>query len=372
MIYIHIPYCRQKCTYCAFYSSPTRGDRTPYLEALCNELAMRSREQDHPVRTVYFGGGTPSMLTIDQLGTIIDSLRSHFDLSRMEEATLEANPEDLSEPYLRDLSRLRFFNRLSIGIQSFSDTDLSRLNRRHSGRQAIEAVEAAHRIGFHNISIDLIYGLPGQTTADWQRNLDILSAVEPHIAHLSCYALTLEEGTMLYRQIREGRIPPIDEDKQLAHYHQLQSWIATHGWQQYEISSYCRDGRRSLHNSRYWDATPYLGIGAGAHSFDGTRRRWNHPDIRAYIQALRDGTTYYDQEHLTQTDKVNEYLMTALRTTTGISWDHIRSCHPWAEADLRSKSARYLGTYLIDHGRHLTPTPEGLLHADGIAADLFF
>lgn len=371
MIYIHIPYCHQKCTYCAFYSSPTRRDRQPYMDALCLELANRSSEQAHPIRTVYLGGGTPSLLPIGQLAQIVDSLRLHFDLSALQEATLEANPEDLTDNYLQQLAQLHFFNRISIGIQSFRDSDLRRLNRRHSAHEAILAVQRAHQHGFRNISVDLIYGLPYQSLSDWKSNLATLDTILPFITHLSCYALTIEVGTMLHTQIAQSALASADEDTVLAHYQALQDWIARHDWQHYEISSYCRPNFQSRHNSRYWDSTPYLGIGAGAHSFDGTHRRWNASNIQSYIEGILSHTPYFEQETLTPSDRYNEYLMTALRTAQGISLAHIRDQFPWAEQHLQQHVQRYLGTFLITHSDRLVPTPEGLLHADGIAAELF-
>lgn len=372
MLYIHIPYCHQKCTYCAFYSLPTRQSRQPYIDALCLELALRRSEHHHPIRTIYFGGGTPSILAINQLQQIITTLQRHYDTSALQEATLEANPEDLTPSTLSQLADLKFFNRLSIGIQSFNNSDLRMLNRHHTGDQAISAVLAAHQAGFRNISIDLIYGLPSQSESDWADNLAQLTLIEPYINHLSCYALTLEPGTMLHKQIASGAIPPIDDEMAIRHYQALQQWIHKHSWHQYEISSYCRPGCHSVHNSRYWDSTPYLGAGAGAHSFDGSHRRWNICDIDTYIYGVLHSELYWEQESLTTTDRINEYIMTALRTTSGISLSHIHSHFSWAECSLMEKAQRYLGSHLIIDNEHLRPTQQGLLYADGIAADLFF
>ena len=214
---------------------------------------------EHPVRTVYFGGGTPSLLSIRQLGKIVDALREYYDVSNTEEVTLEANPEDLSLPYLKELKELRFFNRLSIGVQSFHDDDLRMLNRRHSATQAIEAVTNAQTAGFDNVSLDLIYGLPGQTDADWLDNL--AQAGRLGVTHLSAYFLTIEEDTILAGQVARGTVKPASEDETLRHYKTMLSWVKENGFEQYEISNFCRPGFRARHNSRYWDRTPYLGAG---------------------------------------------------------------------------------------------------------------
>jgi len=367
VLYIHIPFCRRKCTYCAFYSAVSTGGFDSYVEALCAELRQRCGGLARPVETLYLGGGTPTVLSPAQLGRIASATADCCDLSRLKEATIEANPEDLTPQYLEALASLRIFNRLSIGVQSFSDEDLRCLNRRHSAAQARRAVDAAAAAGFANISIDLIYGLPGQSDEGWEANLAVAAALP--ITHLSAYALTVEEGTMLRRQIDSGRICPASEEQQIAHYRSLLRWAEIHGFSQYEISSFCRSGFRSLHNSRYWDRTPYLGIGAAAHSFDGRRRRWNASDFRRYTEGALAGSVPHEEEELTLRDAHNEYLMTALRTTDGIDKRRIlpsfsvafaRRVRPFVEAGL-----------LVETPAAYRPTSDGLLHADGIASDLF-
>ena len=367
MLYLHIPFCHRKCTYCAFYSTVLAGNRQEYVDALCIELSRRSHCMEHPLRTVYFGGGTPTVLTIPQLAKIIDAIRNNYDLSVLEETTIEANPEDLTTEYLSDLRQLSFFNRISIGVQSFHDADLRLLNRRHNSRQAFEALDNAAAVGFDNLSVDLIYGLPNQSLDAWLDNLILLEGMP--IQHLSAYALTVEEGTMLQQQIGQGRVAPCDEDTSLSHYQALLRWSADHDFHQYEISNFARPGHTAVHNSRYWNRTPYLGVGAAAHSFDGLHRRWNVADTRRYIDSVLSGPIDHEEEELTLKDAHNEYLMTALRTVAGIDKNLVAA--PFA-GRLQHDIQRFIAADLIlDTPTHYRPTPEGILQADGIAAELF-
>lgn len=357
MIYIHVPFCHRKCTYCAFFSKVEGGKwrMDSYVDALIEEMRQRRDEQAHPIKTVYFGGGTPSILPIEQLERIVKALHDNFDLSQVEEVTLEANPEDLTIGYLQGLKKLGLVNRLSIGIQSLDDEMLRLLNRRHTAQQAIDAVENAHKAGFDNISVDFIYGLPSMTS------LTSMTSLISMVAHLSAYALTVESGTALAVQVEQGRVELPDEEEVVRQYHSLCRQFSDAGFLQYEVSNFARPGFESRHNSRYWNRTPYLGLGPGAHSFDGFRRRWNKPD----------GT--FEQETLTEADAYNELLMTALRTTRGVSLAQVpeqykerlhREMQPYVDSGwivVRSEVG----------GWSYEPTPEGLLHADGIAAALF-
>ena len=367
MLYVHIPYCHRKCTYCAFYSTVTADGHQAYVDALCLELKRRRHSLEHSLRTVYFGGGTPTLLSVAQLAQIVEAIRSNYDTTALEETTIEANPEDLTAPYLSDLHQLDFFNRISIGVQSFHDADLRLLNRRHNSRQAQEALENAAAAGFSKLSVDLIYGLPNQSLEAW---LDNLARIENlPISHLSAYSLTVEEGTMLHQQIGQGRVVPCDEDTSLSHYQALLRWAAGHDFHQYEISNFARPGYTAVHNSRYWNRTPYLGVGAAAHSFDGLNRRWNVADTRRYIHSVMSGPIEHEEEELTLKDAHNEYLMTALRTVAGIDKNLVSA--PFANR-LQQDIQRFVATSLIlDTPTHYRPTPEGLLHADGIAAELF-
>ena len=367
MIYVHVPFCHRKCTYCAFYSKVESGKWKveSYVDALLKEMELRKKEQAHPIKTVYFGGGTPSILPVDQLTRIVEGLHRCFDLSQVEEMTLEANPEDLTPGYLSALRRLGF-NRLSIGVQSLDDQVLRMLNRRHTAAQALEAVEAAHRAGFDNISVDFIFGLPDISTFNFQ-----LSTL---VTHVSAYALTVEPGTALAMQVELGRVTLPDEDEVVRQYHALHDQLEAAGFRQYEVSNYARPGFESMHDSRYWDRTPYLGLGPAAHSFDGKHRRWNVSDVSTYtkvlndLKALKDPNDLNDlsqEEHLTATDAYNELLMTALRTVRGLPVSAV----PEEE---KKKLQPYLDcSWLVLQDGFYRPTTEGLLHADGMAASLF-
>ncbi len=354
MIYIHVPFCHRKCTYCAFYSKPVASGQwsvSSYVDALLAEMEQRHEEQAHPIKTVYFGGGTPSILPIAELSRIVDGLNRWFNLSQLEEATIECNPEDLTPDYLSSLRSLGLFNRISIGIQSLDDEILRLIGRRHTVAQAIAAVEQAHKSGFHNISVDFIYGIRTK------RSLGDIGVLMPLISHVSAYSLTVEPGTALAVQVQRGRVVLPDEDEVVRQYHALHDLLEEAGFRQYEVSNYARPGYESRHNSRYWNRTPYLGLGPGAHSFDGKHRSWNNPD----------GTV--GEETLTEADAYNEMLMTALRTTRGL---------PLAMVPEGQKERLHLAMqpyvdlgWIVLKNNHYAPTPEGLLHVDGIAASLF-
>lgn len=372
MIYIHIPYCHHKCTYCAFYSNTgRREEQQAYAEAVCEELRQRSGEQsDHPIRTIYFGGGTPTLLPIELLSKIVSTLRNLFDLTQLEEATIEANPENLTSEYLEGLAGLHFFNRISIGIQSFNASDLKIFNRAHTPSQAIDAIRNTLQAGFQNISADLIYGIPGQSISTWKDNLKQIFSLP--VTHLSCYALSLEPQSILWRQVATGKISMPDEEDVLEAYELLLQEAKANDFAQYEISNFCKPGMQSRHNSRYWDRAPYLGIGVAAHSFDGKCRRWNVADTRHYIHSISNNESYYESERLTEIQAFNEYIMTALRTTAGID----KSALPKIAAQIFDKQFRpaveqqiQLGL-LTESATHIIPTHDGLLQADGIATKL--
>ena len=306
------------------------------------------------------------MLRLDQLEQIRDTIAAVFDLDGVGEVTLECNPEDLSLDYLHGLATMRFVSRLSIGVQSFSDNLLHRLNRRHNARQALDAVRNAREAGFSNVSIDLIYG--SQPLDDFMTDLRQLDALSDCFDHLSAYSLTVEPHTMLETQIREGRFSPLSDDEVVAQYDRVLQWCGTHGFEQYEISNFAKPGFSSRHNSRYWNRTPYLGVGAAAHSFDGLRRRWNDSDSSQYCQLLKTGRIIHEEEELTLKDAYNELVMTALRTTAGIDKglvgktfeNHlIKSVQPLIQRGL-----------LVETPSHYQPTAQGLLLADSLALDL--
>lgn len=339
------------------------------MQALCREIECRA--DGRSLTTVYFGGGTPSQLTTAQLECVVDTVRRCFDLSDLQEATIEANPEDLTQDYVMALDGLGFFNRISIGIQSFCDDELRLLNRVHTADQARAAVQRAADAGFGNISVDLIMGLPGQSVAGWKANLDAVESLVPSgaVKHLSCYELTVEPGSILERQLAAGRVEMPGEDVVEEQYAVLQGWCRQRGFEQYEVSNFSRPGHRSLHNSRYWNRTPYIGVGASAHSFDGRSRRWNVSDVAQYIAGAAIGKVPYGEETLSESDAYNEYVMTALRTADGIEKAMVDERY---REHLGKHIAPFVKAGLVwDTGEAYRPTAEGMLHADGMAASLF-
>ena len=320
-LYIHVPFCGSRCIYCDFYST-TEGKalRSQYVSVLCEEIKSRGAENGFPsLRTIYIGGGTPSLLsTRDELTEIIKTVREHFDAGGVSEFTIEANPDDVTPGWVQDCLELGI-NRVSLGVQSFDDSLLSFLSRRHTAQQACDAVDLLHESGLHNISIDLIFGLPGQTPDGWRQ--DLKQALALPVKHLSAYALMYEPGTALYAMREKGFVHEADEETSLSMFEALEDATRAAGFEHYEISNFARPGYRSQHNSSYWNGTPYIGVGPGAHSFDGTSRRRNLADLRAYVTSA--GKVPYETELLTKHDCYDEYVMTRLRTSDGLSTDEI-------------------------------------------------
>ena len=375
MLYIHIPYCHRKCSYCGFYSVARATDFDAYVDALCRELRQRGALWHKPLETIYIGGGTPSLLSPGQLERIFATVEETFDTSLVEEVTIEANPENLSPEYLAGLAKMGRVNRLSIGIQSFSDEVLHMLNRVHTGRQALDAVGNAASAGFTNVSVDLIMGLPSRSVADFGLELDILATLLPTgvVRHLSCYELTVEPATILERQIQMKRLRLPDDDVVASQYDLLLEWCAGHGFHQYEVSNFALPGFHSRHNSRYWDRTPYIGVGPSAHSFDGSVRRWNTHDIKSYLAGAASGIIPCDEERLTPEDAFNEYVMTSLRTVKGIDKRYVEANFAQFVPHLSKAIAPFVGQGLsiVETADAYRPTPRGILWADYIAARLF-
>ncbi len=308
-IYVHIPFCRRICHYCDFHHSASLARKGEMLEAIGRELAQRRGEVPlQRVRTLYFGGGTPSVCTPDEIGRLVRQVREQWAVDRFDEVTLEANPDDLTPGYLSALRDIGI-DRLSIGVQSFHDRHLERMNRRHTARAAVEAVEAAHAAGFANLTIDLIYGLPGMTLREWREDME--QAVALPVQHISAYHLTVEPRTVFGRQ----GLTPVGEEVSEQHFALLRERLQAAGFEHYEVSNFARPGFRARHNSAYWLGAPYLGVGPSAHSYDGARRRsWNVSSNPLYLAGIPP-----EEELLTDTDLQNEYLMTRLRTVDGIS-----------------------------------------------------
>ena len=349
-IYIHIPFCKSRCIYCDFYSTTRLQDREEYVRCIEQETALRApafaqqmANKGDILKTVYFGGGTPSMLCERYIDDVLCNIRSYFCHTQIQEITLEANPGDLSEDKLRGL-REAGINRLSLGVQSFQDTLLHRLSRRHNGAEAIAAVKAARKAGFENISIDLMYGLPEQTMAQWMA--DIEQAILLDVEHVSAYCLTYEEGTPLYRMLQKGEVSELDEERCNQMQDTLEEELEKNGIKRYEISNYAKDGYQSKHNGSYWTGAPYLGLGAGAHSYDGAYlRQWNPDDIGVYMATIQNGQLPLEEEVLSEVDRYNEAVMLGLRTREGIhlNW--------FSEADrlmILTKSASFLREGLLE------------------------
>ena len=316
-IYIHIPFCAKRCIYCGFFSTVREGEAARYVDAVCRELELRKDYlQGVPVRTVYFGGGTPSRLNPEQLGRIISSIDSVFGLNALEELTVECNPDDITPAYLSALKDLGV-NRISMGVQTFNDEMLRFLHRRHTATQALDAVRICRESGITNISIDLMYGLPGQTLEMFQSDLE--AALSADVQHISSYCLSYEDGSPLKRMLSEHKVAPATDELCSSMFALMCQTLHDAGFDHYEISNFSKPCYHSRHNSSYWDGTPYLGLGAAAHSYDGTSRQWNPSDLDAYMKGIEHGTLQFEIENLSAKDLYNEKLMLSLRTTKGLN-----------------------------------------------------
>lgn len=369
-IYIHVPFCKRRCGYCNFYSTtrlPLKGD---YLAAVAKELQDRAGYLNgEQVQTVYFGGGTPSLLQPAEIQSVIDTIKRLHTVAGNPEITLEANPDDLTPDYISRLAQTDV-NRLSIGIQSFDDDYLQLMNRRHNAQQAIDAIKLSQENCFSNISIDLIYGLPGSTCDYWQRQLD--TAASLNVQHLSAYHLSYEEGTAFCQKLRQHKIAEVTEDESLAQFDVLTRWAQSAGFEHYEISNFAKPGFRSRHNSSYWNRTVYLGVGPAAHSYNRLTRSWNTPDVAAYIKNLNEGKTFSESETLSPSDIFNDYVITALRTSEGIDIDYLEQEHPRQMVDyLRHQAESFVGNGQLEYtAGHLKLTHSGIFVSNEIMAEL--
>ena len=376
-IYIHVPFCLSKCLYCGFYSVASTRNKDLYVNTLLEEIKLRRDYLSRsPIKTIYFGGGTPSLLSADELSQILRQLEQHHDCSGLQEMTLEANPEQLTPDYCKTLRALGF-NRLSIGVQSFQDHVLHFMGRRHTAQQAIRAVENAHTAGFHNISIDLIYGVSERTDEQWSQDLDM--AFQLPIQHLSCYALTEEENSRLHKQIQGGKHAPVDDEQAARQYGILIERITASGtplcpgFEQYEISNFCRPSFESRHNSAYWDHTPYLGLGPAAHSFDGRSRQWNPANLNRYTENIQCGKACEEHEELSPTDLYNETVLLSLRTRKGLNLEAIAAQYGKSRTEeiIHHFGENVPTAWYENAAGRLRLTADGLWFADGIAENLF-
>lgn len=370
-IYFHIPFCRQKCHYCNFYSVASDKNKKAFLKALHKEIELQKIYLEKmPIETIYFGGGTPSLLSADEINLLMEQVQTHFMISDKAEITFEANPDDLSKSYLNSLKGTPV-NRFSIGVQSFIKEDLEYLNRIHSAKQAYQSIKDAQDAGFENLSIDLIYGIPTLTEANWNRNLEVF--FDLGLPHLSAYALTVEPKTALDVLIRKQKMKAIEEDQILKHFQILVEQMKQNAYTHYEISNFCKEPFYSLHNKNYWFRKSYLGLGPSAHSFNGNSRQWNVSNTLKYISSINAGVIPTEIEELSMDQKYNEYILTSLRTVWGTDANYILNQFGISYLDNFSKGVKnYINEHkiVVEKDRYCL-TDSGKLYADGIAADLF-
>lgn len=365
-IYLHIPFCRQACHYCNFHFTTSLRRKNELTAALLKEIDIR---RDYlggePVETIYFGGGTPSLLHPDELRAILEKINLTHTVSGEAEITLESNPDDIAIETL-EAWKGSGINRLSIGIQSFFDEDLRWMNRAHNAAQALKALDWVMRY-FPNTTADLIYGTPYLTEEKWKKNLDQMLGFG--VPHISSYALTVEPQTLLHKKIEKGTSPDVDPDRQARQFLMLMERMEEEGFEHYEISNFAKPGFRSRHNSSYWDGKKYLGLGPSAHSFDGTSRQWNIANNSKYIGGLESDQLVFEKEILTPVHRVNEYIMTSLRTLEGIDMERIPAHY---RDEIHKISLKFIFEETMrQEGSRLILTKKGKLFADGIASDLF-
>jgi oxygen-independent coproporphyrinogen III oxidase len=370
-IYLHIPFCRQACHYCDFHFSTNLTLRGNICVSLEKELiAQQNYLGQEPVNTIYFGGGTPSLLFPAEVEAILNAIRSHFNVSTAAEITLEANPDDLSKEKLSELLVIGV-NRLSIGIQSFDSEILKFLNRIHTAREAIQCVEHARSVGFKNLSVDLIYAIPGQSIEQWRSNINQALALEPE--HLSSYALTIEEKTAFGNWQKKGTLKAVSEESAANEFEILMDELEKAGYEHYEISNFSKPNFQSRHNSNYWKGEHYLGIGPSAHSYNGISRQFNVSNNHTYLKSISEARIPFELEILTRENKINEYLFTSLRTSWGCNLSFLKSNLQYDLMATRSSYLRDLEKRELIRvsNDNISLTKKGKLFADQIASDLF-
>jgi len=369
-IYVHIPFCKKRCSYCDFHFSTTFSSyREKLIAAICWELEMRKAElNDIPVETVYFGGGTPSLLTKDELFDILHAVRAHYHLVEIPEITFEVNPDDATEENLLAWKEIGI-NRLSIGLQSFQESDLTWMNRSHSTQQGETAVRLAQAHGFDNISIDLIYGLPDLSNEQWLSHLK--RALDLKVQHISSYCLTIEPKTALNHFVAKGKLSPPTEDQQSEQFDLLVSTLGHSGFEQYEISNFAKEQKYAKHNSAYWNFTPYMGVGPSAHSFDGIQRRWNVANNTKYYQQIGKNEDWFEVEILSASEKWNEYFLTGLRTKWGVLKRSIEELGGFNPTELKQLDSFLQNELMQQSNDRYVLSEKGKLQADGIASSFF-
>jgi oxygen-independent coproporphyrinogen-3 oxidase len=369
-IYIHIPFCKKLCSYCDFYHIITQSDNKSFIDALIKEAAVRKEYiGNETVSTIYIGGGTPSVLAVEEINTIIDNIRKLYSVKENCEITIEMNPDDVNEEYLKGLKD-SCINRISLGIQSWRDPDLKLLNRRHSASQAVYALEETIKAGFQNVAIDLIYGIPGLSVHDWSSNLDISFSFD--IKHLSAYHLTIEPGTIFGKMKEKGLMSEIDEEESNAQFNLLIDKSVSAGFVHYEISNFGKPGYFSIHNSNYWMQVNYLGLGPSAHSFNGYSRQWNIRDVKKYIKSVNAGSLYFEKEELDKKTRFNEYIMTSLRTMWGIDLEYVEKIFDKEGYDyIINLAGKFIGYGLMKQdNKTLILTNQGKMISDNVISEL--
>lgn len=369
-IYIHIPFCKQACNYCDFHFSTSLKKKEEMLYAICNELVLRKNEINENIETIYFGGGTPSLLSIEEIEHVLKTIYDNYSVIENPEITIEANPDDLSKEKILNLGNSKI-NRLSIGIQSFYDEYLLLMNRSHNATEAFECLKIATQY-FENISIDLIYGIPNLSTEKWLKS--VKKIIDLKIPHISTYALTVEEKTALHHMIKNGKIPKLNDNLAHQHFLAMIKLLSENEYVHYEISNFSKKGFESKNNSNYWLGKKYLGIGPSAHSFDGENRSWNIANNSLYIKKIKENNLPSEKEKLSIADRYNEYIMTGLRTHWGVNLNLIRIKFGKKFYDylLKQMQKHINNQSLTIENNHLKTTLQGKFLSDGISADLFW
>lgn len=371
-IYIHIPFCTQKCHYCNFHFSTSFLNKKKLIKAVCKELTFQKEFlQEEEITTVYIGGGTPSLLTKEELQSLFETIWKHYPLKKEAEITLEANPENLSLKYLKMLKESPV-NRLSIGVQSFFDEDLIFLNRSHKSKEAKQSIINAQEVGFKNLTIDLIYGIPTLTSQKWKSNLNQIKSLM--LSHFSAYSLTVEKKTALHQFIKQGKYPPINNKKIANEFRELQKFAKNNKYIHYETSSFCKKNFLSKHNSSYWRGEKYLGVGPSAHSYNKTKRLWNISNNVKYISAISEGKIPQQEEKLTKTNQFNEYILTGLRTIWGCNYSFIldKFGERYLTHTMKQVSNVIDSGLAVEQKGKLTLTKKGMLFADLITHKFFY
>jgi putative oxygen-independent coproporphyrinogen III oxidase len=371
-IYIHVPFCSKRCTYCDFFSSTNMQNKEIYVDSVVKELELRKEYlSGEGIGTIYFGGGTPSQLDIRAFERIFETISRLYEIDDDAEITLEANPDDMTPGYVEGIATLPF-NRVSMGVQSFKDEDLHFLNRRHDIRQAFKAIALCKENGLINLSIDLIYGLPGQSMEDWQFNLS--EAIRLDIPHLSSYHLIYEEGTPLFRQLHSGKVKPVMEELSVAMFTELIDTLADAGYEQYEISNFAKNKLYSRHNSSYWKGIKYLGVGPSAHSFDGKTRQWNVSSMTKYFKGIAAGFPDVEMEELDTKTSYNDFIITGLRTMWGVDLHELQKLYGEELLTYCMKQAapHLKNGLLVNADSVLKLTRQGIFISDGIMSDLLY